>query len=276
MGRQNLHTIIQTELFVETDKNNEILTYAQTNHVAYKFVPGNSELFVGNIDVELFRSSIPVIAVHQTKLIGWGRVAKRLFDFGVALLLLIGLLPFFLLISLLIFIFDPGPIFFRQKRVTRFNTPFKIYKFRTAKRKYNGLSPEKAFAKMGKPELIKKYREQGDQLPNDPRFTFIGHFLRQLSIDELPQLINVVKGDLSLVGPRALVPEEISVSESKDHILSVKSGITGLAVVSGRRDIPYEERRKLDLYYVQNWSFWFDVVIILKTFRAVLNRRGAR
>lgn len=276
VGRQNLHTIIQTELFVEPDKNNEILTYAQTNHVAYKFVPGNSELFVGNIDVELFRSSIPVIAVHQTKLIGWGRVAKRLFDFGVSCVLLVGLLPFFLLISLLIFIFDPGPIFFKQKRVTRFNTPFKIYKFRTAKRKYNGLSPEKAFTKMGKPELIKKYRDLGDQIPNDPRFTLIGHVLRRLSIDELPQLINVVKGDLSLVGPRALVPEEISVSESKDHILSVKSGITGLAVVSGRRDIPYEERRKLDLYYVQNWSFWFDVVIILKTFRAVINRRGAR
>ncbi len=276
VGKNNIHTIVQTELYADADKNNEILTYAQNNHIAYKFVPGNSELFVGNIDVELFRSSIPVIAVHQTKLVGWGRVAKRLFDLSIALLLLILLSPFFLIMSILIFIFDPGPIFFRQKRVTRYHTPFKIYKFRTMKRKYNGITPEEAFEKMGKPEMAKKYRANGDQLPNDPRITRIGRFMRRLSIDELPQIINVIKGDLSLVGPRALVPEEISAAEAKENILSVKSGITGLAVVSGRRDIPYEERRKLDLYYVQNWSFWLDIVIIAKTFRAVLSRRGAQ
>ena len=124
---------------------------------------------------------------------------------------------------------------------------------------------------MGKTELIKKYRENGDKLINDPRYGWFGNLLRRTSLDELPQLINVVKGDISLVGPRALVPQELSAYEKKHAILSVKSGLTGLAQVSGRRDISFDERRKLDVYYVQNWSFWLDIVILLKTIRVVLN-----
>jgi len=276
IGEKNIHSIMQTELFAESAKNNEILTFAQNNHASYRFIPGNSELFVGNIDVELFQSSIPMIAVHQTALIGWGRIAKRLFDITLSTLALIILLPFFLLIALLIFIFDPGEVFFRQERVTRFNKTFRIYKFRSHKRKYNGLTPEQAFEKMGKPELAKKYRDNGDQLPHDPRVNFFGRFLRKTSLDELPQLINVFLGDISLVGPRALVPEEINLAERKHQIVSVKSGITGFAQISGRKDISYEERRKLDLYYVQNWSFWLDLVILFKTIRVVLTRRGAQ
>ncbi len=268
---KTLHSIIQTELYSTPEKNNSVLTYAQENHVAYRFIPGNTELFVGNIDVELFRSAIPVIAVHQTPLLGWGRVAKRVFDIIVSSLALVILSPLFVLISLLIIIFSPGKIIFRQRRLTRFGTPFKIYKFRTTKRKYT-CSPERGFKLMGRPDLLKLYRENGDYLPHDPRFTLLGRLLRKTSLDELPQLINVFKGDLSLVGPRALVPEEINIAEAKHHILSVKSGITGLAQVSGRREITVDERRKLDLYYIQNWTFWLDITIILKTFRALITR----
>ncbi len=274
LKKKRIHSIMQTELFADNQKNDEILTYAQNNHVAYRFIPGNSELFVGNIDVELFQSSIPMIAVHQTALIGWGRVVKRLFDITVSLTTILLLSPLYLLISLLIFVFDPGDIFFRQVRVTRFNKTFRIFKFRTAKKKYNNLSPEVAFRKMGRPELAAEYRENGDQLPKDPRFTLIGRFLRRTSLDELPQFFNVLKGDISLVGPRALVPEEIEVAKSKHSIVSVKSGITGLAQVSGRRDISYAERRKLDLYYVQNWSFWLDIIILFKTLRVIVSGRG--
>lgn len=272
----NIHSIMQTELFAETGKNDEILTFAQNNHIAYRFIPGNSELFVGNIDVELFQSSIPMIAVHQTALIGWGRIAKRVFDIIVSFVALIILSPVFVLIAVAIFILDPGTIFFRQTRVTRFNHTFKMFKFRTHQKKYSGLTPEQAFAKMGKPELAIKYRKNGDQIDNDPRETRIGSFLRKTSLDELPQLFNVLKGDISLVGPRALVPEEIDMAAAKHQIVSVKSGITGFAQISGRRSISYEERRKLDLYYVQNWSFWLDIVILLKTLRVVITRQGAR
>ena len=141
---------------------------------------------------------------------------------------------------------------------------------------YNGLLPEEAFAKMGKPELAVQYRANGDQLPNDPRITPLGKFLRKTSLDELPQLFNILKGDISLVGPRALVPRELANYPFKNLLLSVKSGLTGLAQTSGRKDISFDERRALDLYYVQNWSFWLDIKIIFRTVIDVLGGRGAK
>jgi exopolysaccharide biosynthesis polyprenyl glycosylphosphotransferase len=270
----NPHAIIQTELYDNQEKNSEILMHSQQNHLSYRFIPGNSDLFIGNIAVELFAGQ-PVIAVHQTALIGWGRIIKRIFDvFGGSLLLIVSS-PILLVVSLLQLL-TGGKVFFRQTRLTRFNQEFRVYKFRTMRPAYNGLSPEQAFQKMGKPELITKYRESGDQLLKDPRVSKLGRFLRATSLDELPQLFNVLKGDLSLVGPRALVPEELSTYEKRHAILSVKSGLTGLAQVSGRRNINFEERRKLDMYYVQNWSFWLDIVILLKTIRVVLTGEGAK
>lgn len=279
-SRHTLHGIIQTELYKDENRNREVLDFAQTHHVGYRFIPGNTELFVGNIDVELFRNSIPVIAVRQTPLFGWGRIVKRLFDVSIGGLLLLIAVPFMLLIAFAIKITDPrGPVFMRgvmQNRLTRFNQVFKVYKFRSHYAKFDGKTDEEVFTMVGRPELIKEYRANGDKLDNDFRVTPVGKFLRKASLDELPQLINVVKGDISLVGPRALVPQELSNYEKRHTILSVKSGLTGLAVVSGRRDIPFEERRKLDVYYVQNWSFWMDVTILLKTVRVVLERTGAK
>lgn len=129
---------------------------------------------------------------------------------------------------------------------------------------------------MGKPELIEKYRKNGDYLPDDPRITKIGKFIRKTSLDELPQLINVIKGDISLVGPRALVPGELRDYGDRSLLLSVKSGLTGLAQVSGRRSISFDERRALDLYYVQNWSLWLDISILFRTIGAVFSQKGAK
>ena len=271
-----VHSIIQTELYGGDTKNNEILLYSQENHAAYRFVPGNSDLFVGDIRVDLFAGR-PMVSVSQTPLNGWGRIVKRLFDLFASTLILIVLSPLLVIVAAIIKLSDPrGGFFFKQKRLTRFDTEFDVYKFRSHKAAYNGLSPEDAFAKMGKPELAKEYRKNGDHLPNDPRITRIGHIIRKTSIDELPQLINVIKGDLSLVGPRALVPEELKTYTKRHAILSVKSGITGLAQISGRRDIDFEERRRLDIYYVQNWSFWLDISILFRTIRAVIGGIGAK
>ncbi len=273
----DIHSIVQTELYAGSDKNNEVLEFAQTNHIAYRFIPGNSELFVGNIAVELFRSQVPVIAVHQTALIGWGRIVKRVTDIIFGTIAFIIALPFMAAIAVLVKIFDPkGPIFYRDPRLTRFGNLVKVYKFRTIKQAYSGLSAEEAFKKMDRPGLAKHYRENGDWLNDDPRVTPIGHFLRRTSLDELPQFFNVVKGDISFVGPRALPKFELEQYGKKDLILAVKSGLTGLAQISGRRDINFDERRKLDLYYVQNWSLWMDLVILIKTARVVLRRIGAR
>ena len=169
-----------------------------------------------------------------------------------------------------------NPIFFKQRRLSRFNKAIYIYKLRTLKSAYNGLTPEEAFTKMGKPELIKAYRDNADHLEDDPRVTRIGRFLRRTKLDEMPQLINVIRGDISLVGPRALVPYELENYEFKSLILSVKSGLTGLAQISGRDDISFEERRKLDMYYVQNWSIWMDIQILVRTIFTVLSGRGTR
>ncbi|HEU4914181.1 MAG TPA: sugar transferase [Candidatus Saccharimonadales bacterium] len=274
-NKSELHGIIQTELYADESKNAEILAYAQENHVSYRFVPANSGLFVGNLEVELFRSSMPVITVHQTALFGWGRVVKRLFDLFFGVLLLILALPVMAIICV-IMLFDHGDPIWRNTRLGRFGNKIRIYKFRTQLHAYHRMTPEEGFAKMGRPELAKQYRANGDFLEDDPRISKLGRFLRKTSLDELPQLFNVIKGDMSLVGPRPLEPFELTNYEKKSLMLSVKTGMTGLAVVSGRRDITFEERRAIDLYYVQNWSLWLDLVILAKTIRAVFGGRGAR
>lgn len=273
--RSELHSIIQTELYADEERNSRILTYAQEHHVNYRFVPGNTELFVGNIEVELFRSSIPVIIVRQTALFGWGRVVKRIFDIVVGTILLIPALPIMGVICL-VMLFDHGDPIWRNTRLGRFGNKIGIYKFRTQYHAYHRMSPEQGFIKMGRPELAKKFRDNGDFLENDPRISPMGRFLRKTSLDELPQLFNVLRGDMSLVGPRPLEPFELSNYDKKNLMLSVKTGLTGLAAVSGRRAISFEERRALDVYYVQNWSLWLDIIILAKTVRAVLSARGAK
>lgn len=273
---QDLHGIIQTELYANDVRNTEILSYAQENHISYRFVPGNSELFVGNIDVDLFRNSIPIIQVHHTALFGWGRVLKRITDVVLGSIMLVLASPLIGIIALIMVLFDHGDPFYRQTRLTRFGTKMRIYKFRTQLHAYHRMTPEEGFAKMNRPDLAKLYRANGDFLDNDPRISKLGKFLRATSLDELPQILNVVKGDMSLVGPRPLEPFELASYGKKSLMLSVKTGLTGLAVVSGRRNLPFDERRKLDLYYVQNWSFGLDMIILLKTIRVVLSRSGAK
>lgn len=267
----SVHSVVQSELFADNEKNDEILSYAQEHHMSYRFVPGNNDVFVGKVDVGLLQN-IPVVSVHQTALVGWGRIAKRLLDIVISVVGIILSSPIMLLIVVYLVIFDGGDVILRQKRLTRFNTTFNIYKLRTHKHKYNGLDPVDAFAKMGRPDLFAKFSKNGNFLLNDPRIGKFGNFLRATSLDELPQLFNILKGDISLVGPRALIARDLEEYPFKNLILSVKSGLTGLAQISGRNNIPVEERRKLDIYYVQNWSFWFDIVILLKTFVQVLKR----
>ncbi len=272
----DVDTIIQTTMYKDPDRNDEIMIYAQAHHISYNFTPGNNELFVGNLEVQLFRGT-PVVTVHQTPLVGWGRIAKRLFDLVVSTILLIILSPLILLVIIFMKILNPREsVFFSQKRLTQFDRTFTVLKFRTQYKKFDGTTPEQAFAMLGQSELAKKYRADGDHINNDPRIIRGGKLLRATSIDELPQLFNVFLGDISLVGPRALVPQELKNYNQKHNILSIKSGITGLAQVSGRRNISFDERRKLDLYYVQNWSFWLDLSILLRTIRAVINGIGAK
>jgi lipopolysaccharide/colanic/teichoic acid biosynthesis glycosyltransferase len=208
---------------------------------------------------------------------GYGRLVKRLSDIVFGSILAILSAPFLLILMIISKLSDPkGRVFYKEKRLSLYGEKIYVYKLRSMKTEYCSMSPEAAFEKMGKPELGKRYRADGDQLKNDPRITKFGKFVRATSLDELPQIFSVLKGGISLVGPRALVPGELNKYPNKNLILSVKSGLTGLAQVSGRRDISFEERRNLDVYYVQNWSFLLDLQIILQTAWVVIMRKGAK
>lgn len=269
---KKIDVVIQTDE-VRTDK-----VYFDTvdHHLSYMFVPSQKALLSRMGEMHIVGTE-PVINVRTTPLIGWARVIKRIGDFIAGIIGLVIASPFMLIIAVLIKLTEPkAKVIYKVGRLSRFGKEVKIFKFRTMKHEFNNMSPEEAFAKMGKPELAKQYRENGDQLEDDPRIRKLGRFLRATSLDELPQLLNVIRGDISLVGPRALVPEELKEYQNKNLILSVKSGMTGLAQVSGRRNISFEERRSLDIYYIQNWSLALDIQIILKTIVTVLLRHGAR
>ena len=268
---------VQPSIIFQTDEQqtNYIYREALERHISYYLVPSEPTLAAHMGELELVGNT-PAILVRPTPLMGNARIIKRAMDllFG-GIATLVAAIPM-AVIWLVIKLSDPkSPAVFKSVRLSRYNQEVTIYKFRTMKSEYSGMSPEAAFTKMGKPELIKEYRENGDMIADDPRITRIGKFLRKTSLDELPQLINVLKGDISLVGPRALVPGELRDYGDRSLLLSVKSGLTGLAQVSGRRDISFDERRTLDLYYIQNWSPKMDIAILFRTVLAVLKREGA-
>jgi exopolysaccharide production protein ExoY len=193
---------------------------------------------------------------------------KRFLDIGVALIGLAIMASFLPIIMLLIVWEDKGPIFYRHVRMGQFGRPFVTYKFRSMVADADGYMARH-------PELLLAWRQSG-KLESDPRITRVGRFLRRTSIDELPQLINVLRGDLSLVGPRAIQHSEIDrFGDLLEVCQRVKPGLTGLWQVCGRSLIDYEQRAVLDCIYALECSFWTDALILLKTIPAVLSGKGA-
>lgn len=275
IDRLRITTIIQTDLYDSEERNQRILTAAQVRHIQYNFIPGEPEFYTGKNTVDVFLG-YPLITVHQTPLIGWGEIAKRIFDAFASFLLLIILSPVFLLLILLQKIFNPGPIFYVSKRLSQFSKPVRLVKFRTMGAQYGSKDAAEEFRDMGREDLAEEY-ERRRKVADDPRITRLGKFLRDTSLDELPQLVNVLHGDISLVGPRPILPQEVKFSSSRAALLhSVKSGVTGLWQVSGRSELSFDERIELELYYAQNWSFWLDLRILFKTIGVVLRKTGAR
>ncbi len=268
------------ELIIDdnTLKDNEVLDYlrvAQKYGVVCHLVPNMFEVQSSNV---LFHTlaGTPLLTFRQTPLEGWGRIVKRVLDIILSILTLVLLSPVFLLIAIIIMISDPGPVFYPHERIARGGKRFKIYKFRTMILKYctgssfNPKSQIDIFKELGREDLIEEFKRD-HKVKDDPRISRIGKFLRKTSLDELPQLINVLRGDLSLVGPRPIVEEELSrYGHWSSYLLSIKPGMTGLWQVSGRNDVTYDERVQIDIHYVQNWSLWQDFVIILKTGLTIL------
>ena len=268
----------RADVIFQTDEKSTEYVYKQaiTRHLLYYFVPSETALSSHFGELELVGNT-PAVLVMATPLTGGYAVVKRLFDILFSLMaIIITAIPMAVVwLVLKLSDFKHSPIY-ADDRLTQYNRKFKCYKFRSMKSEYSGLTAEEAFTKMGKPELIKKYRKNGDYMKNDPRITKIGRFIRKTSLDELPQLFNILKGDISLIGPRALLPGELRDYGDRSLLLTVKSGLTGFAQVSGRRDISFEERRALDIYYVRNWSLLLDLQIFFKTIAIVFKREGAK
>ena len=269
---------VRADVIFQTDEKSTEYVYRQAiqRHILYYFVPSEAALSSHFGELELVGNT-PAVLVKLTPLSGGMAVFKRVFDFCFSLVaIIVAAIPMMITwLILKLSDFRHSPIY-KDERLTQYNRKFVCYKFRSMKPEYNGLTAEEAFIKMGKPELIKKYRKNGDYMKNDPRITKFGHFIRATSIDELPQLFNILKGDISLIGPRALLPGELRDYGDRSLILSVKSGLTGFAQVSGRRNISFEERRALDIYYVMNWSLLLDLSIFFRTIATVLKRDGAK
>lgn len=275
IDRLNVTTIIQTDLYDSSERNQRIMSAAQVKHINYNFIPGEAEFYSGKNTVDVFLG-YPMISVSQTPLIGWGAITKRIFDTLVSFILLVILTPVFLLLILLQKIFNPGPAFYLSNRLSQFSKPIRLIKFRTMSAKYGSKDAAEEFREMGREDLAKEY-ELHRKVSNDPRITKFGNFLRTTSLDELPQVLNVLKGDLSLVGPRPILPQEVKFSKGKAALLhSVKSGVTGIWQVSGRSELSFDERIELETFYAQNWSFWLDIKILFKTIMVVIRRQGAK
>lgn len=197
------------------------------------------------------------------------KIVKRTSDVALSSIALVGLLPIFAVIALAIKLESKGPVFFKHTRIGKDGKIIKIYKFRSMVENAEDL------IKKFTPEQMKEYQENY-KLSNDPRVTKVGKVLRKTSLDELPQLINILKGDLSIIGPRPVVAEELKkYGTNIKKFLSVTPGLTGYWAANGRSCTSYEQRMQMELFYIDNLSFKLDAKVFFKTIGAVLNRRGA-
>lgn len=229
--------------------------------------PGLVEVAGPRLHIRPF-DGLPLLAIEQPRFEGWRRVVKGAIDRSVACAALLVLLPVFALLALAVRLSGPGPVFYRQERTGLDGRPFRMIKFRSMVVDAEHRLEELREANVSDGLLFKIQR--------DPRVTPVGRWLRRLSLDELPQLCNVLGGSMSLVGPRPPLPTEVARYDSSvRRRLLVKPGLTGLWQISGRSDLSWEESVRLDLRYVENWSLALDLSILRRTFSAVLHSRGA-
>jgi len=241
--------------------------YGVSNSVNIRLSSGLYEIITTGLTVNQF-ATVPLVEFNKVRLTGTDEVLKRLLDYGLAIPALLLAAPLYLLFALAVKLDSPGQIFYRRRVMGVNGKQFDAFKFRTMY--VNG---DEILA--SHPELQAEL-DRTHKLKDDPRITRIGHWLRKLSLDELPQVFNVLRAEMSLVGPRMISPGEMRMYDHWGmNLLTVKPGITGLWQVSGRSDISYEERVRLDMHYIRNWTLWLDLQLLFQTIPAVVRGHGA-
>ena len=263
----DIDEVILTNPNYPADRVVELIDFCHENHLGFRFVPNLYQTLTKNFSFDTF-TGVPFVELRRTALDGWGRVFKRTIDLVGSLVGLIILSPLLLLIFLLIKMDSIGDAIYRSTRVSR-GKRFVFYKFRSMRQNAEQLKPE-----------LEQFNERNGsplfKMKNDPRVTRLGRFLRRYRLDELPQLWNVLKGDIALVGPRPHLLHEIAQYE-KHHkrVLAIKAGITGMAQISGSSDLPFEEEVALDTLYIETWSLWLDAKILILTMLKLVRDRSA-
>lgn len=250
------------------EKSAEIVDLCEKQGIVVRFVSDLFKLNIARSKTEDFGGGA-ILTVYTGQMQGWPVVVKRMLDFALAVLLLALMCPLLLIVAVCIKVTSAGPVLFSQERVGLNKRSFRLYKFRTMGRN--------AEAKIREIEHLNEASGPVFKIRSDPRITPIGRLLRKTSIDELPQLINVLKGEMSLVGPRPLPVRDCSGFDRDWHRrrFSVRPGITCLWQVNGRSEIPFEQWMQLDMEYIDRWSLWLDLKILVKTIPAVLRGSGA-
>jgi Undecaprenyl-phosphate galactose phosphotransferase WbaP len=271
--RTGVQNVVIAAPGLEKDKFLNLVYRLQPHVRKIAFVPDLFGVPVSGMEVEtLFNEKTVMLKVRNNLSVHLNRIFKYCFDMMVTLLGMVFAMPLFVVIGLLIYIDCPGPVIFKHKRVGFKGEEFPCYKFRTMVVN----SKEELERHLKDNPAAREEWERDFKLKNDPRVTKIGAFLRKTSLDELPQLFNVLKGEMSLVGPRPIVQAEISrYDEYINDYYMVRPGITGMWQVSGRNDIDYSERVQIDSWYVRNWSIWLDIILLAKTIKVVVQRKGA-
>lgn len=272
-------------LFLNPRANEEealfALEFCKQGHIVFKYSADLFATYSANMAVHPL-AGVPIVELKPTSLDAWGRVTKRIFDIIMSIFFLIVLSPIYLLVSFIIVCETGMPIIYKNERIGIRGKHFFIYKFRSM---YQKDSTGMQFGSNGKraeareKRLIEKNSVRSGpiyKIANDPRVTPFGRLIRRWSIDELPQFWNVLKGEMSIVGPRPHQPREVKQYEDEfKQVFTLKPGITGLAQISGRSDLSFEDEMKLDIFYTEKWSLLTDIIIFVKTPFILLKKRKA-
>lgn len=281
--RKTVHidVILLAEPDLAKTKALELIAYTEEHHITFTYLADLFAATFSNIEISA-DAGVPIVEVKRTPLEGWGRIAKRTFDIVFSIIFLILTSPLTLLSMLAILIEDGFPVIFQNIRIGEGSESFKLFKLRSMYRKFS-IGPQfdaqaKKNLQLEKQLIAKQSIKKGPvyKIAHDPRITNIGRFMRRWSIDELPQFWNVLIGDMSLVGPRPHQPREVAnYLPHHRRVLGIRPGITGLAQISGRSDLAFEDEVRLDTWYIENWSILLDLYIALKTPFAIIYRKGA-